>query len=146
LSGEPVEISIDLVGDGLRLAAHAGSNAPVYTDSPPPFGGGEGYTPTELFLISLATCSGSTIVSLLRKKRKTVVSFKMKAEGFKREAHPKIFEKVILRCELVSPDATDEDMRRCIELTEEKYCPVWGMVRGNVRIECDYIIKQYTAI
>lgn len=140
MSGEPVGINVELVGGGLRLASFAGNHAPVYTDSPPPFGQGEGYTPMELFLISLATCSGSTVVSLLRKKRKTVVSFKMKAEGYKREEHPQVFEKIIMHCELVSPDVTDEDMRRCIELTEEKYCPVWGMVKGNVRIECDYII------
>ena len=141
MAAEPVEIGIELVGGGLRFCARAGGNGPVYTDSKLPLGSGEGYAPTELFLVSLATCSGSTVVSLLRKKRKTVVSFKMTAEGFKREEHPQIFEKVILHCELVSPDATDEDMRRCIELTEEKYCPVWGMIKGNVEIICDFSIR-----
>jgi putative redox protein len=141
MSAAPVKAGIELVDGGLRLEARARGNAPVYTDSPPPFGGGKGYAPTELLLISLATCSGSTIVSLLRKKRKTVISFKIKAEGFKREEYPQIFEKVSLHCELVSPDATDEDMRRCIELTEEKYCPVWGMIKGNVEVICTFSIR-----
>jgi putative redox protein len=142
MSAEPVDINLELVNEGLRFSACARGNDPVYSDSPPPFSFGEGYTPTELFLISLGTCSGSTIVSLLRKKRKTVVTFKMTVEGFKREEHPQIFEKIILHCELDSPDATDEDMRRCIELTEEKYCPVWAMVKGNVIVFCEYKIKS----
>jgi putative redox protein len=140
MSGEPISVQIDLVNDKLRFSAHSRNNDPIYSDSLPPFGDGLGHSPTELFLISLATCSGSTIVSLLRKKRKAVVSFSMRAEGYKRDEHPKSFEKIVLHCELVSLDATDEDMRRCIELTEEKYCPVWAMIKGNVEVECVFSI------
>jgi hypothetical protein len=39
-------------------------------------------------------------------------------------------------------DATDEDMRRCIELMEEKYYPVWGMVKGIVEVLCRFIIHE----
>jgi putative redox protein len=141
MSAEPVSVQIVLVNDNLRFSAHSGNNDPIYSDSLPPLGNGQGYMPTELLLISLATCSGSTIVSLLRKKRKTVVSFSMQAQGYKREEYPKSFEKIILHCELVSPDATDDDMRRCIELTEEKYCPVWAMIKGNVEVVCEFSIN-----
>jgi putative redox protein len=141
MSEGPVSIQIDLVNDKLRFSTRSRNNDPVYSDNLPPQGDGRGYMPTELFLISLAACSGSTIVSLLRKKRKTVVSFGIRAEGFRREEHPKSFEKILLHCELASPDATDEDMRRCIDLTEEKYCPVWAMIKGNVEMVCDFIIK-----
>jgi len=138
---EPVEVRIDLADDRLRFAARAGTNEPIFADNIPPLGSGKGYRPLEIFLISLATCSGSSIVSLLRKKRKAVTSFAMTAQGFRREEHPKIFEKIVLHCNLVSPDATDADMLRCIELTEEKYCPVWGMIKGNVEVICEYTIK-----
>lgn len=138
MATNPVETTIRLVGDKLRFDAALRDNAPITIDYLPPFGDGRGYTPTELFLISLMSCSGSTIVSLLKKKRKTVVSFVMSAKGYKREEHPAIFERVELHCELVSPDATEEDMRRCIELTEEKYCPVWAMVKRNVEVVCTF--------
>jgi putative redox protein len=131
---------IDLKNDRMRFEAVLRDNAPVITDYIPPLGDGQGYTPLELFLISLLTCSGGTIVSLLRKKRKTVVSYSMSAEGYRREEHPTSFSKIVLHCELVSPDATDEDMRRCIELSEEKYCPVWAMIKGNVEVVCDFKI------
>ncbi len=135
------EIKAALVDDKLRFSSSTRDNASVFTDSVPPYGSGQGYSPTELLLISLMTCSGSTIVSLLRKKRKTVVSFTVSAQGHKREEHPAIFERVEMHFELVSPDATEEDMRRCIELTEEKYCPVWAMIKGNVEVVCSFGIK-----
>jgi putative redox protein len=142
MSTEPLEIKIDLINDRLRFKTSLRDNDPIVTDYIPPLGDGQGYTPLELFLISLATCSGGTIVPLLRKKRKTVVSFQMRAEGFRREEHPTSFEKIHLHCDLVSPDATEEDMRRCIELAEEKYCPVWAMIKGNVEVICDYSITE----
>ena len=142
MSTTPLSVTMKLINDKLQFAASSRDNAPISIDNAPPFGDGQGYLPTELFLVSLMACSGSTIVSLLRKKRKTVVSFSMSARGFKREEHPAIFERVELQCDLVSPDATDEDMRRCIELTEEKYCPVWAMVKGNVEVECSFSIKS----
>lgn len=141
MSDTPLTAGIRLTNDKLRFDAALRDNPPIVSDYIPPLGDGKGYTPLEIFLISFLTCSGGTIVSLLRKKRKTVTSFAMRAEGFRRGEHPTSFEKIVLHCDLVSPDATDEDMRRCIELTEEKYCPVWAMIRGNVEVVVDYIIK-----
>jgi putative redox protein len=140
MSTETVNVTINLISDKLRFTTALRDNDQIIADYVPPLGDGRGYMPLELFLISLSTCSGSTIVSLLRKKRKTVTSFVMSAEGFRREEHPTYFEKIVLRCELVSPDAADEDMRRCIELTEEKYCPVWAMIKGNVEVVCEFTI------
>lgn len=140
MSATTMSVSLNLVNDKLKFAAVLRDNDAIRIDYVPPLGDGQGYTPLELFLISLAACTGSTIVSLLRKKRKTVTSFAVSAEGFRREEHPTVFEKAILHCDLVSPDAADEDMRRCIELSEEKYCPVWAMVKGNVEVVCEYSI------
>lgn len=141
MSEGPVTVSINLTNEKLRFKTVLRDNNPIVSDYIPPLGDGKGYMPLELFLVSFETCSGGTIVSLLRKKRKTVTSFSMRAEGFRREEHPTYFEKIILHCDLVSPDATDEDMRRCIELSEEKYCPVWSMIKGNVEVVCDFTIK-----
>jgi putative redox protein len=138
---EPMTASIQLVDDKLRFSAALRDNHSILIDIAPPLGEGQGYLPTELLLISLMACSGTTIVSLLRKKRKTVVSFAMSARGYKREEHPAIFQRIELHCDLVSPDAADEDMRRCIELTEEKYCPVWAMIKGNVDVVCAFSIR-----
>jgi putative redox protein len=52
------------------------------------------------------------------------------------------FTRIILAFELTSPDAMDEDLRRSIELTEEKYCPVWAMIKGNVEIETPFVILR----
>lgn len=142
MSAEPLQASIQLLNEKLRFSVVLRDNHPINIDYIPPLGDGQGYTPLELFLISLASCAGSTVVSLLRKKRKAVTSFSVSATGYRREEHPTSFERVELHFDLVSPDATEEDMRRCIELSEEKFCPVWAMVKGNVEISCTYSIEK----
>lgn len=141
MATESIIVKTELTNDKLRFETALRANQPIISDYIPPLGDGQGYMPLELFLTSMLTCAGGTVASLLRKKRKTVTAFRMEAEGLRRDEHPTYFEKIILRMELVSPDATDEDMARCIQLTEEKYCPVWAMIRGNVEVACEYTIK-----
>jgi putative redox protein len=109
----------------------------IISDYIPPLGDGKGYMPLELFPDSLATCSAGTIVSLIRKFRKTVGSFRISARGYRRGEHPTYFEKIVLECELISPDAQDGDMRKAIALSEEKYCPVWAMIKDKVEVVCE---------
>lgn len=43
-----------------------------------------------------------------------------------------------------SVDTTDEDVDKVIKLSEEMYCPVWSMLKGNVEIEVNYrIVGQF---
>ncbi len=142
MATESVIVKTVLTNDKLRFETALRDNNPIVSDYIPPLGDGQGYMPLELFLTSMMTCAGGTIVSLLRKMRKTVAAFRIEAEGFRRDEHPTYFEKIVLRMELVSPDATDEDMARCIELSEEKFCPVWAMIRGNVEVACEFTIHQ----
>jgi putative redox protein len=139
---ELLECAIELVNDKLEFKATAGENPPITLDYIPPLGDGHGYMPMQLLLISLVSCSGSTIVSILRKKRKTVASFTAHAKGFRREQHPTSFHKIELFFELVSPDTQDADMTRAIELSEETFCPVWDNLKCNCEILTQYSISS----
>ncbi len=135
-----VEVVCTLVDGQAKFSSATRGLPPVVTDSSPPFGEGLEYKPLELFLISLATCAATTVAPILRKKRKTVERLSVVATGERREEHPTSFVRIVLRFEVVSPDATDEDVRRSIELSEEKYCPVWAMVKGNVEVATPFEI------
>lgn len=137
-----MEAVCTLVDGQAKFASTARGLPPIVTDSAPPFGEGLEYKPLELFLISLATCAATTVAPILRKKRRTVERLVVRATGERREEHPTSFSRIVLRFELTSPDATDEDLRRSIELTEEKYCPVWAMVKGNVAVETPFEIRR----
>ena len=135
-----LECAVELVNNKLGFKGTAGDNPPITLDYVPPLGDGQGYMPMQLLLMSLASCSGSTIVSILRKKRKTVTSFNARAKGYRREQHPTSFHKIELFFELVSPDAQDSDITRAIQLTEEAFCPVWDNLRGNCEVSTEYRI------
>jgi len=43
---------------------------------------------------------------------------------------------------LKSADVNEDDIKKVIALAEEKYCPVWSMIKGNVVINLDYTITR----
>ncbi len=139
---DQIEAHAALANQKLGFMGQADGLPAIPIDSIPPLGDGEGYTPLDLVLISLAACAGSTIVSLLRKMRKTVARCNADATGVKREEHPRIFESITLCFLVVSPDAEGADIEKAIELSEKKYCPVWAMLKGNVSIQTKYKLSR----
>jgi putative redox protein len=132
--------SARLVNQKVKFIGTSGSNPEIVLDYIPPLGDGEGYTPLELFLISLASCSGSTIIALLKNMKKDVSGLKVNARGNRREQHPTYFEKIHLEFILESKDAGDSDIEKAISLSEESVCPVWNMNKNNVEISSEYKI------
>ena len=134
MGNEFVAVSAELINDKVQFQGKARTNQPIICDYAPPLGDGLGYTGLELFLVSLADCSGSTVVSLLRKMRKDVSGFRVNAQGVRREEHPTYFEKITLEFILDSRDAAEADLQKAIRLSEEKFCPVWAMIKNNVEV------------
>jgi putative redox protein len=127
-------VNVKLVNEKVKFASIADGKTEIITDYIPPLGDGKSYMPLELFLISFATCVGGTITPLLRKMGKTINNFTISVTGERRLQHPTCFEKIILDINLTSPDTSDEDLQKAIKLSEDKFCPVWAMIRGNVDV------------
>lgn len=134
MMNEQVEVAVKLVNDKVQFTGVAGSNPPVRFDYKPPAGDGQGYTGLEMLLMSLAACSGTTIVYLLRKMGKHVSGLTVNGQGIRRNQHPTSFEKMSLAFVLCSKDATDQDMQEAIRLAEQSICPVWAMLKNGVEI------------
>lgn len=88
-----------------------------------------GPTPMEYMLQSVAACSGMDVVSILKKKRKTISDLKIQIVGEKRDENPKIFTKANVHYTLTSPDAEEKDLTRSIELSQDKYCGASAMFK-----------------
>lgn len=137
-----LEASITLVNDRLHFRGEAGNNNPVSIDYTPPLGDNEGYTSLQLFLLSLASCAGSSVLTFLRKMKKNIVSCEIKASGIRRNEHPTCFEEIFLEFDLKSDDVLPADVDKVIALSEQTYCPVWAMIKGNVRVNTKYTITS----
>ena len=133
---------IRLVNSGIKFSSKSGDNPEIVSDYYPPLGNNEGYMPLELFLISFGTCVSGTLLPLLRRMKKTVGSYSMNVEGIRKTEHPTGFSSIVLNVHLQSPDTTMEDMQKALALSEQKFCPVWSMIKQNVQVETKVHIEQ----
>jgi len=133
--------SICLINNKLNFSGSADNNKPVSIDYTPPLGDNLGYTSLELLMLSLSSCVGSAVLTFLRKMKKTISGCEINSRGIRNEEHPTCFKIIFLDIALKSPDTTGEDMKKVIKLSEETYCPVWAMLKGNVEIDVRYKIS-----
>jgi putative redox protein len=121
-----------------QLVGKAHTTHQVVIDYIPPFGSDDGFMPTELLLTSLAGCSGHAIMFILNKMEKTIDDMEICAVGNRRDEHPTIFTDVELTYNLKGKNLDAASVERAISLAEEKYCPVWAMIKGNVNVTWKY--------
>jgi len=138
---EFLEASVTLINEKLHFIGSSMENEPVHIDYIPPLGDSQGYMSLQLFLLSLASYAGSSVLTFLRKMKKDIQSCEIKASGSRHSQHPTSFEKITLNFILKSNDCLPEDIEKVICLSESTYCPVWAMIKGNVTVETKYTIN-----
>jgi len=141
LNSDYLEANVTLINDRLHFVGNAMKNEPVHIDYVPPLGDSEGYMSLQLFLLSLASCAGSSVLTFLRKMKKDIQGCEIKASGTRFSQHPTMFEKITLEFKLKSDNVLPEDVEKVIALSEATYCPVWAMIKGNVNVESKYTIN-----
>ncbi len=100
----------------------------------------DGYLPLELLLVSLATCSGQVVVGLLKRMGLEVQDLLVHAKGVKREVHPTVLTSIELEFEFRGGRVDGPSVERAIALSEERFCPVWAMLKPVVPIRTTYRI------
>ena len=127
---------------GLTMIGRAsGSNVWVVMDGPYKFRGSDaGVRPMELFLISLAGCTGMDVISLMDKMKVPYRKLKIGADYERAPEHPKVYTKIHLHYIIygdISEEKDKANIEKAIELSQHKYCSVSAMVR-NAGIELKY--------
>ena len=132
--------------EGLTFLGRAKSKHWVAMDGPETFGGSEAASrPMELFLISLAGCTGADVASLLKKMRVKYDKFEIHVDSERAEEHPKIYTKISLKYILWGKDleAEKEKIEKSIDLSQNKYCSVSAMIRAaNIPLEYSYELLE----
>jgi putative redox protein len=96
--------------------------------------GSAGPTPMELVLISLAGCSAMDVITILRKQRQPVAGLEVQVRGERSDDRPRVFTTIELRYLVRGAGVDPVAVRRAIELSQERYCPVWAMLGRHVQI------------
>jgi len=113
----------------MTFAGKSDSNHWVTMDASEESGGyGAATSPMELLLIALGGCTGSDVVSILRKKRVPFREFEIHISAERAEIHPKVYTKIQIEYIVAGDSTVQQDVERAIELSVSKYCSVSAML------------------
>ncbi|MBS1978045.1 MAG: OsmC family protein [Bacteroidetes bacterium] len=96
-------------------------------------------SPMELVLSAVAGCGAVDIVSMLKKRKKTVTKFVIDAEAGRMETPPRYFTSIHCKYIITSPDVTEEELTKVAALTLEKYCSVVSSLKAEVTFDVEVI-------
>jgi putative redox protein len=117
----------------------------VDVDSRSEFGGNDlGASPMELVLMGLAGCSAIDLISILKKQRQTITSFKAEVEGTRvqiEEAKPFKEITVVFYLEGI---IEAEKAKRAAELSFTKYCSVSKTLELTAKINYKIVLNNNT--
>jgi len=89
------------------------------------------HSPVELVAAALAARTAMNLVSIMAKKRQVIESYTVRVEAVQRDEYPQVLTRIHLVHDVEGPGVTERDVRRCIELSATKYCPVNAMLSAG---------------
>jgi putative redox protein len=113
---------------GMRFTVSTGSGHEIVLDDGI---SDAGPRPTEALLAALVACTAMDVASLLTKKRQVVTSYTVEASGEQQEAHPQVFTRIDIVHVVEGPSVDETAVRRSIELSASRYCPINAMVSAG---------------
>lgn len=84
--------------------------------------------------MALGGCTGMDVVSILRKKRQDVSRYEVRVHGERVDGHPAVFETIEVEHVIHGRNLQPEAVRRAVELSATKYCPISAMLSASVQI------------
>jgi putative redox protein len=124
-----------------RVEARTDAGHAVVMDADPPDGDGSGAGPKEALLAVLAGCTSMDVASILGKKRQRAESYELVVSGEVADEHPRVFTSITVE-HRVRGAVDAEALRRAIELSATRYCPVSAMLSRAVRLEHRYHLER----
>ena len=109
--------------DGAMFVGEAGSGHSVVMDGPEDLGGRNlGPRPMEMLLLGTGGCSIYDVLSMLKKSRQQVVDCRVEIDADRADAVPAVFTRINLHFVITGVGLKENQVRRAVELSAEKYC------------------------
>ncbi len=124
----------------LRFTGVADSGYAIKLDSSS--GPDSGAGPVELTAIALAGCTAMDVISILAKKQKKVSGLEVRVHAERSKDYPKVITRATLEYVVVGHDIDEASVRRAIELSVKRYCPVHAMLSKAFPIGLEYSIFE----
>jgi putative redox protein len=89
------------------------------------------YSPVESVVVALAACSAMDVIGILEKKRQVIDSYTIEVRAEQRDEYPQILSRADVLHIVEGTVVLEQAVRRAIELSATKYCPVNAMVSAG---------------
>jgi putative redox protein len=137
-----MKITLNRVNDNFHFELKNERGHMVNVDSRPEFGGDDkGPSPMELVLMAVASCSAIDMISILKKQRQVITSFKAEVEGERvqvGEAKPFKDIQVVFSLE---GDIKEDKAAKAAQLSFEKYCSVSKTLEPTATIHYKVVLN-----
>jgi putative redox protein len=123
------ERSAVLIHDsGMRFRATTGTGRTIVFGDDPEAGE---LSPVETVAAAVAACSGMDVISILTKKRQVITSYLIEARATQRDDYPQVYTRIDIVHVLEGTVLLEAAVRRAVELSAKKYCPVNAMLSAG---------------
>ncbi len=100
-------------------------------------------SPMESIAVSLGACSAMDVIAIAEKKRQVISRYEVRVEAVQRDEYPQVLVRADVTHEVEGPAVDEAAIRRAIELSATKYCPVNAMLSsGATEIHHRYVVRN----
>lgn len=115
----------------------------VFLDSRAEFGGSDlAPSPMELLLMGVAGCSAIDIISILKKQRQEITSYKTEVEGIREQIEDAKPFKEINLIVFLEGNINEEKALKAAQLSFEKYCSVSKTLEPTAKINYKIVLNN----
>jgi putative redox protein len=138
-----MKVTLNRVNDDFHFQLINERGHVVDIDNKSEFGGDDlGVSPMELLLMGVAGCSSIDIITILKKQRQKITSFKAEVEGTRVQIEDaKPFKEIMVMFFLEGKIDADKAMRAA-ELSFDKYCSVSKTLEPTASINFKMILNN----
>ncbi len=101
-----------------------------------------GLKPSDLLMLSAASCSAYDVVMILTKQKEPLEGLEVTCAGEQESEPPYKFTKMHFHYTVKGANLKPNKVERAIYLSEDKYCSVVNTLKGNVEITSDFEIIE----
>lgn len=94
----------------------------------------QGGSPVETVLAALGSCSAMDVISIATKKRQAIQGYEIHVSGSQRDEYPQVFTEIDVTHEVTGTSLSEAAIRRAIQLSATKYCPVSAMLSAGATV------------
>lgn len=129
--------------DHMSFVGESASGHSVVMDGPPEHGGRNlGVRPMEMLLLGMGGCTAFDVVAILKKARQDISDCVVELSAERAERPPAVFTRIHAHFVVSGRGLSEQQVRRAIDLSADKYCSASIMLAKTAEITHDYEIIQ----